>query len=29
MKNFMKNDKNNNMLVSYIETKTRKNMLSF
>ena len=29
MKNFMKNDKNNNMLVSYIEKKTRKNMLSF
>ena len=29
MKIFMKNDKNNNMLVSYIEKKTRKNMLSF
>ena len=29
MKNFMKNDKNNNMLVSYIEKKPRKNMLSF
>ena len=29
MKNLMDSDKNNNILVSYIDKKTSKNMLSF
>ena len=29
MKNLMESDKNNNILVSYIDKKTGKNMLSF